>query len=278
MITMRIENNIINPNFKVFEAHPFTLVHSDNTSFCYYKYIGEKYIVYQMNTGCVWPLFNPTVINLADNQLAFDFQPTDGICLPMLNESVDSSYVIDKCKTKSNDSSFAAFQVWPKIVQEKDFVYIYCFNHSITYQGITEECGNAVYKLPLNSKFYLNGIEYNHLDYIEVNNFTSHFIQSQINSKHFHNYSDIENIILRAKSKMENIDPNYKWGWIDLEAICDFISHWITIFGIIFLLIICLLISFFVHKYCKNKNEKDWPEDQSSDESSDDDEFELKTY
>ncbi|KAJ6217706.1 hypothetical protein RDWZM_008863 [Blomia tropicalis] len=143
MITMRIENNIINPNFKVFEAHPFTLVHSDNTSFCYYKYIGEKYIVYQMNTGCVWPLFNPTVINLADNQLAFDFQPTDGICLPMLNESVDSSYVIDKCKTKSNDSSFTAFQVWPKIVQEKDFVYIYCFNHSITYQGITEECGNA---------------------------------------------------------------------------------------------------------------------------------------
>ncbi|KAI2805972.1 hypothetical protein BLOT_004983 [Blomia tropicalis] len=125
MITMRIENNIINPNFKVFEAHPFTLVHSDNTS-------------------CVWPLFNPTVINLADNQLAFDFQPTDGICLPMLNESVDSSYVIDKCKTKSNDSSFAAFQVWPKIVQENDFVYIYCFNHSITYQGITEECGNAI--------------------------------------------------------------------------------------------------------------------------------------
>ncbi|KAI2805666.1 hypothetical protein BLOT_004667 [Blomia tropicalis] len=144
MITMRIENNIINPNFKVFEAHPFALVHSDNISFCYYKYIGEKYIVYQMNTGCVWPLFNPTVINLADNQLAFDFQPTDGICLPMLNESVDSSYVIDKCKTKSNDSSFTAFQVWPKIVQEKDFVYIYCFNHSITYQGITEECGNAI--------------------------------------------------------------------------------------------------------------------------------------
>ncbi|KAI2800830.1 hypothetical protein BLOT_012402 [Blomia tropicalis] len=48
-----IENSILLRMDVTPEAHPFTLVHSDNTSFCYYKYIGEKYIVYQMNTGCV---------------------------------------------------------------------------------------------------------------------------------------------------------------------------------------------------------------------------------
>ena len=72
MIKIRIENQTIDPNFKDFEAHPFTVIHSDNNTLCYYKYIGEKYVVYQMNTGCVWPLITPTEMNLVDSQMTFE--------------------------------------------------------------------------------------------------------------------------------------------------------------------------------------------------------------
>ncbi|KAI2795416.1 hypothetical protein BLOT_016784 [Blomia tropicalis] len=39
MIKIRIENQTIDPNFKDFEAHPFTVIHSDNNTLLYCRTI-----------------------------------------------------------------------------------------------------------------------------------------------------------------------------------------------------------------------------------------------
>lgn len=45
LVTFQIDNPVIKPDLIVLEAHPFPVVHRVNGTLCYFKCIGNKFLV-----------------------------------------------------------------------------------------------------------------------------------------------------------------------------------------------------------------------------------------
>lgn len=265
MLTFHTENPSIKNNFKIFEANPFPIIHWVNDTLCYYNYVGEKFIIFEETSGCVWPLITSSDMNLANGPTTFELASSEGECESMVEDAQHPKYNIDKCIPKSKLHN--AVKIWPRIEHEKDFVYIYCWNQTLKYANFSRKCENSIYKLPKDLPFFLDGHLYNNLKSILVKNLTSSFISSKINSQIFVNHSEaignVETILLHAKLINQNIDPVYQWGswgsWLGwFSSISDWVSNLfsysIIFFNVILLLIICILLLFLCKFYKKIHN------------------------
>ena len=85
LVTFQIDNPVIKPDLIVLEAHPFPVVHRVNGTLCYFKYIGNKFLVWDHYTGCVWPVYLLSHMDLS-KPTTFELASYDGECDPLLTE------------------------------------------------------------------------------------------------------------------------------------------------------------------------------------------------
>ena len=233
---------LIIPNLKILEAHPFPIIHQENDKTCVYKYAGAKHLVFNTNSGCTWPLH--ISIPPESRPKSFRLMSSKGNCEKWQNNKENPTYSLDQCYSRSDLASYE--MVWPHIEHDSDFVYVYCWNHTIRYNNISQPCENAVYRLPKYPPFYLNNVQSNKLSIIEIKNFTLPIINLIINKNLFSNYfKTIDNLSVIIVHT-QKVNQNIKLTSYFENYSTKFFSVLINLLAII---LSCFII-FFIFKYC----------------------------
>ncbi|KAI2811071.1 hypothetical protein BLOT_002242 [Blomia tropicalis] len=157
LVAFLIVTPLIIPSLKILEAHPFPIIYQENDKTCIYKYAGAKHLVFNTNSGCIWPLH--ISIPPESRPKSFRLMSSKGNCEKWQNNKENPTYSLDQCYSRSDLASYE--MVWPHIEHDSDFVYVYCWNHTIRYNNISQPCENAVYRLPKYPPFYLNNVQSN---------------------------------------------------------------------------------------------------------------------
>ncbi|KAJ6215373.1 hypothetical protein RDWZM_009873, partial [Blomia tropicalis] len=69
--------------------------------------------------------------NFEQRPMSIELISYQGDCEPIEDEKEASKYVVDTCYKKLS----YGVKLWPHVEHEKDFAYIYCWNHTITYNN-----------------------------------------------------------------------------------------------------------------------------------------------
>lgn len=149
---MSIDIPIINENFALMDAEPFTLMKRTGNETCRIDYQGPAQAIIGNNTDCIHPLINSKPFTSEILVYPMDkCQQDDG------NVKRMQPFAVTQCEPTRNQDYLKFIQ----LKREGDQLFVYCPLSNITINNKVEACPNSVFVLPLNSKFKINNIRYN---------------------------------------------------------------------------------------------------------------------
>ncbi|CAL8128656.1 unnamed protein product [Orchesella dallaii] len=149
---MTFDVPIINENFLMLHADPFTLLKRTDNQTCTLKYHGPVNAIVSNATDCIHPL-----LNSYENTQEVIVYPVEDCTQDDNNKKLSSSFSVTECDATHPRDHLSFVQ----LKREANLVYIYCPFSDITIASRVQPCPAGVFTVPFNAEFKINNIHYN---------------------------------------------------------------------------------------------------------------------
>lgn len=149
---MSIDVPVLNEEFVLLEAEPFTLMKQTNDEICRVDYQGPPQAIVGKDTDCIHPLINPRPVNTEILLYPMDRCQQEDVHLKRTQP-----FTVTSCEPASTNDHLKFIQ----LKREGNQLFVYCPMSNITINNKVRPCPNQVFSLPLNTQFKLNNIRYN---------------------------------------------------------------------------------------------------------------------
>lgn len=239
---MSIDIPIINENFMLMDAEPFTLMKKTETETCHIEYQGPLQAIVGNHSDCIHPLINTRPVN------------SEILIYPMENCQQEDAYTkrvtpfsVTSCDPARKNDHLQFIQ----LKREGSQLYVYCPYSNISINNKMEMCPNSVFILPLNSKFKVNNMRYNVSQVkIKVHETWDSFTTMRTNWYLFDN-EDMTKLFLPG-NELQKLKDEPKF--VEMPALHheNHYAFWtfiaIVVFG-------CIIIIFFIVRMCQKQKQ-----------------------